>query len=200
MGTSVVDGAEVDLRWDALKTRLTAMYALNDFEAFQRLVDHPPLAPAQKPSQLLAAMMVFVPDGVTPCPWMFKSCFLSKLPQHLRSICRAKEFDSLMNMALAADAVLDIHGERSLPQSGTAAALSNEPSQLFSPPSSASLDEDPGWQAVMAAVDSKRPAPFCYYHTRFGKDAKNCSQPCKWASSPAAANRHQGNLKKAGRK
>ena len=196
MGPTLVDDVEVDLRWETLKTRLTAMYALNEYEAFQRLINHPPLAASQKPSQLLSALMVLVPDGVTPCPWLFKSCFLSKLPQHLRAICRSKEFDSLMNIALAADEVRDIHGESSLPLSAT---LSNDSAQLSSPIQSAAA-EDQGWQAVLAAVEPKRTSPFCYYHTRYGKDARNCTPPCRWSTSPAAAAKHQGNLKRAGRK
>ena len=43
----VVDGAEVDQRWDLLQERLKAMYSLNDYEAYQRVVDHPSLTAAQ---------------------------------------------------------------------------------------------------------------------------------------------------------
>ena len=72
----VIDGVKVDHRWELLQERLKAMYLLNDYEAYQRVVDHPSLTAAQKPSQLLAAMTALVPEGTFPCKWMFKNCFL----------------------------------------------------------------------------------------------------------------------------
>ena len=82
---------------------------------------------AQKPSQLLAAMTALVPEGVTPCLWQFKNQYLAKLPQHLRAVCLSKDFSTLMQMALCADAIMDLHGARSQP-SGTWSASAVTPS------------------------------------------------------------------------
>ena len=181
MGPVLVDGVEVDQRWERLKERLNAMYALNDFEAYQRIVDHPSLSSSQKPSQLLSSMMALVPDGVTPCQWMFKNCFLSKLPQHLRAVCRAKEYPSLMQMALAADGVMDINGSRSSPSTYSAAAVSYV-EQL----PNADIDEAVS-HPVMASF-AGRDRQLCWYHSRFGRDAQKCNQPCHWSKSDSSSN------------
>ena len=160
------DGVEVDHRWELLQERLKAMYSLNDYEAYQRVVDHPSLTAAQKPSQLLAAMTALVPEGTFPCKWMFKNCFLSKLPQHLRAVCRSKEFSTLMQMALSADEIMDLGSPRSLPSSSWSAAAVT-PSDHNQLPNSLGNKEETGFQPVMASFNG-RGQQFCFYHARFG--------------------------------
>ena len=196
------DGVEVDQRWELLQEQLKAMYSLNDFEAFQRVADFPPLTAAQKPSQLLAAMTALVPEGVTPCQWQFKNQFLAKLPQHLRAVCRSKDFSTLMQMALAADEIMDLTGTRSHPSSSWSAAAVTPSDELSN---FLGAGEETGFQPVMASFNG-RGQQLCFYHSRFGRDALKCNPPCNWSTSKRPANQsahksnRSGNLTWAGRK
>ena len=198
------DGVEVDHRWELLQERLKAMYSLNDFEAFQRVADFPNLQPAQKPSQLLAAMTALVPEGVTPCPWQFKNQYLAKLPQHLRAVCLSKDFTTLMQMALCADAIMDLHGSRSQPSTSWSAAAVT-PSDQHDLSNSNFRGEESGFQQVLASNFGGR-GQFCFYHTRFGEKALKCVPPCNWSTQQPASNQNapkstrSGNLTRAGRR
>ena len=196
------DVAEIDNRWELLQERLKAMYSLNDFEAFQRVADFPPLAAAQKPSQLLAAMTALVPEGVTPCQWQFKNQYLAKLPQHLRAVCMSKDFSTLMQMALAADAIMDLHGARSQPSTWSAAAVTPSDPELSN---SNFRGEETGFQQVLASFNGGR-GQLCFYHNRFGDKALKCVPQCHWSTSERPANQsaqkssRSGNLTRAGRR
>ena len=200
------DGVEVDHRWELLQERLKAMYSLNDFEAFQRIADYPNLTAAQKPSQLLAAMTALVPEGVTPCPWQFKNQYLAKLPQHLRAVCLSKDFSTLMQMALCADAIMDLHGARSQP-SGTWSASAVTPSDLSPELSNSNFrGEESGFQQVLASFNGGGRGQFCFYHNRFGEKALKCVPPCHWSTQATTSNQsaprpsRSGNLTRAGRR
>ncbi len=39
-----------------------------------------------------------------------------------------------------------------------------------------------------AAPTNKSPGTLCWYHRKFGKEAKKCHDPCMWASNPEASN------------
>ena len=141
-----------------------------------------------------------VPEGTVPCSWMFKNCFLSKLPQHLRAVCRSKEFSTLMQMALAADEIMDINSPRSLPTSSWSAAAVTSSDQL-----SMGSKAETGFQPVMASFNG-RGWQLRFYHARFGRDAQKCNSPCNWPTSEAPSNQNSsnsnpsGNLSRAGRK
>ena len=159
-----------------------------DFEAFQRVADFPPLTAAQKPSQLLAAMTALVPEGVTPCQWQFKNQFLAKLPQHLRAVCRSKEFSTLMQMALAADEIMDLNGTRSHPSSSwSTAAVTPSDVELSN---SNFRGEETGFQQVMASFNGGRGQQLCFYHNRFGEKALKCVPPCNWSTSERSSNQN----------
>ena len=182
------------------------MYSLNDFEAFQRVADYPNLQSAQKPSQLLSAMTALVPEGVTPCPWQFKNQYLAKLPQHLRAVCLSKDFPTLMQMALCADAIMDLHGSRSQPSGAWSASAVTPSDQNPNELSNSNFrGEESGFQQVLASNYGGR-GQFCFYHNRFGEKALKCVPPCNWSTQQPASNQsaprssRSGNLTRAGRR
>ena len=143
-------------------------------------------------------------QGVTPCPWQFKNQYLAKLPQHLRAVCLSKDFSTLMQMAVCADAIMDLHGSRSQPSTSWSAAAVT-PSDQHDLSNSNFRGEESGFQQVLASNFGGR-GQFCFYHTRFGEKALKCVPPCNWSTQQPASNQNapkstrSGNLTRAGRR
>ena len=121
-----------DPRYRLLTERLLSLYGLNEYEAFQRFTSFSKLQPGQKPSALYADMMALLPWDVKPsgCPWWFRNSFLSKLPEHVRRHCKIVKFETLHQLALHADTVVEMQGSSSLPLH---AVLEEYPPSLSAP-------------------------------------------------------------------
>lgn len=186
-------------KFQTLRQRLIDVYEESEERRLQRLVDGFELGD-QTPSQLLRRIRDASGASGTPAS-VLQVLWMKKLPSHLRAILSATTGD-LDALAKVADKVI-AHCQPALPVAEVA-AVSQQP-----PPSSALetilLDiqrrlarlEAPPRSRVdrslsrgrQRARSSDNPSSVCYYHRRWGDEAKNCRQPCTFHSGNAS--RHQ---------
>lgn len=125
----------------------------------------------RSPSALLRKINALNDDPQT----LKRALFLSNLPTDVRSIIAGQEFDDLSKLAEAADRVwearcTDVHhiaynNELPTPLPVEAVTRRNKPQNPRRPTSS-----------------TTRTAPVCFYHLRFGPQARKCEPGCKFSS------------------
>lgn len=185
--------------YNALKDRLITAYEESDSQQFQKLLSEMELGD-QKPSQLLRRMRNLardkVPDSTLQMLWT------THLPSHVSSVLAVSEsFSSktkLDDLALLADKMM----ERSVQQvasvsSTTATSTTSLPDTQFLVNEIRKLSleiaalktspqyDNRRWHRQRSTSRSRsrtRNNKFCYYHRRFGADARKCEPPCTFKS------------------
>ena len=150
--------------YGALKTRLTGAYAISEVEKAERLLNMNGLGD-KTPSQCLSSMLMLVPKGQEP-GFLFRQLFLRQLPGEVRT--------QLAQSTKTSTKVEDLRGLASeankyFASAGARISLVSEASYI-----------DKGLSPnVNAAVNRQ----LCFFHRRFGKNAKKCEQPCTWVKT-----------------
>ena len=161
--------------YGALKSRLTGAYAISDDEKAERLLNMNGLGD-KTPSQCLSNMLLLVPDGQEP-GFVVRRLFLRQLPVEVRtqlaqSSKTGTKAEDLRGLALEADKYFASAGARISSASGT------------------SYTDEDGSPTVNATGNRQ----LCFYHKRFGKNAKKCQRPCDWITKlPAPSNTAMSN-------
>ena len=147
-------------KYDALKARLKDTYGISLYERGSRLLHMPDLGD-DKPSVLMDNMLALLGDH-QPC-FLFRSLFLERLPEEIRSVLvHSKEEDS-RQLAKAADTLWETRS------TATSVVLrSSQPTPKAS---------------------SKEPV-LCFFHAKFGDRAQKCRPPC--SRSPTSGNEQAG--------
>ena len=142
---------------------------------------------------------------------VIKSIFLEQLPAHVRAILAVDNVEDLQVSTQMADKIMETYQPNTfqiseasmrqfdLQQSAAAAQVASiadslEPMLLqiiqrldkleaASSRSRAPSRSGPS-QRRHSRSKSRNPRGLCYYHTKYGKKAHNCSQPCDWKPSP----------------
>ena len=148
--------------YGALKARLTGAYAISEDERAERLLNMTGIGD-KTPSQCLSSMLMLVPDGQEP-GFLFRRLFLRQLPVEVRtqlaqSTKTGNKAEDLRGLAAEADKYFASVGAR-------ISAVSE----------ASNIDED----ANINAVSNRQ---LCFYHKRYGKNAKKCEQPCSWVKT-----------------
>ena len=122
------------------------------------------------PSQCLSSMLMLVPSGQDP-GFLFRELFLRQLPSEVRahlaqSTKTGTKAKDLRELAAEADKHFTSVGAR----------ISSVSETLSEGPNSSAF---PQWN-----VDAVSGRQLCYFHRRFGKNAKKCEQPCSWTKTP----------------
>ena len=152
--------------YEALKTRLTGAYAISEAERAERLLNMNGLGD-KTPSQCLSKMLLLVPDNQAQSPgFLFRQLFLRQLPVEVRtqlaqSTKTGNTAEALRGLASEADKYFASAGAR------------------ISSVSEASYTDEGLSPNVNAAVNRQ----LCFFHRRFGKNAKKCEQPCTWVKT-----------------
>jgi hypothetical protein len=180
--------------YDQLRASLLASHSLSNYQKMEHMMQLPPLGD-RKPSVLLAEMLEFCPAGESSTA-VFAFLFLQRLPREIRVLLSEDNPADMRAIADKADRLIAMH----VPQShNTCAAVAAE-DRL----------EEPGVVAAAQASGgrrgkgNKRPqqkAPLgrridlskrgqeqaaglrtsmCYYHAKFGEQAKFCEEGCVW--------------------
>ncbi len=89
-------------KYNALKTRLTDTYSLSEFERGSQLLHLPDLGDS-KPSQLMDNMLALLGTHA-PC-FLFRSLFLERLPEDIRSVLVHSREQDCRQLAKAADSL-----------------------------------------------------------------------------------------------
>jgi hypothetical protein len=152
-----------------LKAALVTAYDKPRRERAARLADMGGLGD-RKPSHLLNEMKALL--GGDPSNLLFEHHFLLNLPDEIRIALSQQDYTSLDELAQAAD---KMWREKTITMSGagqmTMAAVKRT--------------ENPKKTAYVKTTTTED--GICYFHHRFGSQAKNCKGPCKFASGNANA-------------
>jgi len=154
--------------YTTLKEKLLSSFSLSPWQSMWQLFDMPEMSEDQKPSTLLAAMKALLPPDEKPDTFTFKALFIKKLPEELRGPLISAKFESIGDMAAMADT---LWGARTIK---TCISAVQEPPRRHRSPS-------------RHAKQHKRAATpaggLCFYHKKFGDQARRCDAPCRYQPS-----------------
>lgn len=196
--------------YDAIKNRLIEAYEESDSRQFQKLLSEMELGD-QKPTQLLRRMKDLarssIPDSTLRHMWT------NHLPPHIRSVLAVSESFSKQTateeLALLADKMMEQTREvaaiTSPPQSSTSqsdtqylineirklsleiAELKARPPQQYNNRRNRSRNRNNSPRTSRSRTRDGSPST-CYYHRRFGAQAKKCTTPCTFKDNTKAEN------------
>jgi len=166
-----------------LKTFLLDTYRLSSAERASRLLAITKLGD-RRPSEV-ADEILWLCAGHDPC-FLAREVFLRTLPLTVRQVLSDYPTKDLRELARAADCMcIQLAAQSAM---ATAAASFEEEesadiSGVSAPYSAAHRRPTPTRRSPRgnAAVPLKH-AGLCFYHRRFGADARNCIAPCSWRS------------------
>lgn len=194
-------------KYDTLKARLTAEFSASETEQIRRLISELHLGD-DKPSHLLRKMREL--GGTNVKDDFLKTLWMQRLPSEMQAILSISS-ESLDNLAKMADKISEVrtiptNNVFAIEQSGAAsgldagthqqkdeisalrseiAALSKQMERLSRDRSTRNFHRKPtGRQRSFSrGRSSERAGDYCYYHERFGQNARKCKPPCTF--SPA---------------
>lgn len=161
--------------YSLMKHRLIAAYAVPRATRFCALMRSAGMDD-RRPSQLLRYMRSVLPEGIDEAA--LKEFWLLKLPSTVRAIVSGHD-GTPESLAERADRVADASVGHDVP-----AVNSCESSRLSSIESAIStLTAQISALATSRDRSHSRPGngSRCYFHSRFGNDARNCKYPCSYA-------------------
>lgn len=144
-------------KYSNLKKKLLATYGLSRRDRASKLLHLQGLGD-QKPSELMDYMLSLL-DGHKPC-LLAEQLFLEQLPEDIRVILAEDDFNDPRAMALRADTLLLAKQQSTCNDVHRVKVLRSDTKPL-----------QPAKQDL------------CYYHTRFGQQARKCRAPCKFSGN-----------------
>lgn len=178
-------------KYDALKARILAVFQDSEEKRLKTLLNQTELG-NQRPSRLLKHMRGLAESKVSD--ELLKSLWMQRLPANTQTVLSTSE-DSLKKLAMMADRIHDIVPTNIY-------SLDATPTPLTTPPWESQLCEvikrldrietrkhspSPHRQRCRACSKSRArstssESKYCWYHKRFGQEAKKCTSPCGWKS------------------
>ena len=154
--------------YGTLKTRLTTAYNISDSEKANRILNMDGLGD-KTPSECLSDMLMLVPKGQEP-GFLFRQVFLRLLPAEIQTqLAQTTKTGTtatiLRELAAEADKYFASTGARITSVSGTSYT-------------------DKGGSPIVNATSTRQ---LCFYHRKFGKNAKKCQRPCDWVTKLPAS-------------
>lgn len=184
--SSVIASTSSD-QYDTLKRRLISTDAPTFQENWERCMSLPPLRAGEKPTDLYAALTSWLRDDQDPDnPWL-RATFISKMPEELRIMLLAYPLCTLQELSVFADSIA-LSSKRRPPLQVFSMAVDSEGGGA-SPALPASPAPPPVFGVKTSRPASKqdsRPpqvSSVCWYHQRFGDNAKTCKPGCSRAGS-----------------
>lgn len=193
---------ETDM-YKTLKQRLITVYEESDSQQFQKLLTGMELGD-QKPSQLLRKMRSLARDKLRD--ETLRLMWTNHLPAQVRAILSVSDTfqskTSLEELATLADKMME-----SIPEMPVSAVASTKSAVSHQHVPANSLEEEVRKLAVEVAALKQQfrpnyqrhrsrdrsldrrspragsPVPYCFYHKRYGKQARRCTKPCSYNTS-----------------
>ena len=161
--------------YEALKTRLCAIYRPSPVEIASRVLDAPMLGDSTA-SALASSMLQHLSAEHQEHP-VVREVFLRRLPLDIRRAIEENDTLNVRELATAADRRLK--GRILPPISGPPpiAAVANT-----RPKSNHTQNQKPQG----SSTSKTGPKTWCWLHRKFGKDARNCVGRCEWPNFPIA--------------
>ena len=156
--------------YDKLKAALIGVFAKSQAEKDQELLNFNGLGD-RKPSELLQHMQNLNADPAT----LFKALFLAQLPPEVRRILALSEKTNIAELAREADRITEVSKLTDVSQV-------NATGEYRKPFGRHPVGGQNKSQKVSTKSDQTWPLlpGLCKYHSRFGKRARSCLQPCKF--------------------
>jgi hypothetical protein len=179
----LLDISKLARPYSQLKERLMSAHELTPIQRAERVMQMPDLG-AQKPSQLLAAMLEWCPRGEEGSSF-FIAAFLRRLPNELRVLLGHDDFTDLKAVSQKADALWQLC-PRGDPL--TAVAEVAEDAGAAGPIAGVGQRSNKDRSTTQAAKKKgggKKNIVYCWRHHQFGAKAYSCADPsvCMWAEN-----------------
>lgn len=178
--------------YDTLKDQLIARTTASEQRRLQQLFNTEELGD-RKPSQLLRRMHQLLGDKAATADTAFiRELFLQRLPANVRMVlASAGGTQSLLELADLADKVMEVATPviSQVSSNPDVEQLRTEVADLKSLLKSMQHSQR---RSPKLTRRSPSPAPkpaqsLCWYHHRFGEDAKKCQPPCTWSGNDQAS-------------
>ncbi|XP_036325130.1 uncharacterized protein LOC118738314 [Rhagoletis pomonella] len=179
----IITSPPVDGKFLALKTRLLHTFEESGDSKLRRLLHNTEFTDG-KPSHYLLRLKSLAAGMVTEN--ILRTIFLEQMPQNVRSILAVNDTSGLDHLAVQADKIFEVQNSIMFVFAKT---VNDAITGTESPKTSAFVMDELSaqLQALTAAVNKTNndrakevTKDACYYHTRFGAQAKKCPQPCSF--------------------
>ncbi|XP_036322017.1 uncharacterized protein LOC118736018 [Rhagoletis pomonella] len=179
----IITSPPVDGKFLALKTRLLNTFEESGESKLRRLLHNTEFTDG-KPSHYLLRLKSLAAGMVTEN--ILRTIFLEQMPQNVRSILAVNDTSGLDHLAVQADKIFEVQNRIMFVSAKT---VNDAVTGTESPKTpSFGMDElSAQLQALTTAVNKNNndrakevTKDVCYYHTRFGAQAKKCRQPCSF--------------------
>ena len=155
-------------KYQYLKDILIREYELSDIERGDKILDLTALGD-KRPSELMD--MILRLNGKEPPSYLLKCVFLRALPPDVRSVVSTLPHKDLKELGRESDKVWS----RSQASASFSCLTDTEDSEIH---------------RVYKPDDKHKPtsnSQLCFYHRKFGKQARQCKPPCSWRSGNLTA-------------
>jgi hypothetical protein len=184
--------------YERLRASLLASHSLSNYQKMERMMRLPPLGD-RKPSVMLAEMLEYCPAGESTTA-VFAFLYLQRLPREIRVLLSEDDPANMRAIAEKADRLIAMHvpqshdtcaavaAEDSFDEAGVVAALQGAWSRKDKgpkwPQQSHTQPKELGRWINLTRKGQDQGRSFrtsmCYYHAKFGEQAKHCQEGCAW--------------------
>ncbi|XP_050339150.1 uncharacterized protein LOC126765583 [Bactrocera neohumeralis] len=196
---AIIDSTPSINRYDYIKSKLIAQFADSQQRRVQRVLSDMPLGDL-KPSQLFNEMRRVA--GTALCETVIIDLWASRLPPHAQAAVIASKGDVADKVAIA-DAIADSMNFRQINMVGNQATAAGTPTQTNNESTtleelkkeiaqltrqiesikthrSRSRSQSRPRQIRNTRQDCAQPNELCWYHHKFGANARTCRKPCSY--------------------
>ncbi|XP_062889690.1 uncharacterized protein LOC134338085 [Mobula hypostoma] len=162
-----------DGKYTAFKALLIRTFGLSRRERARRLMHLDGLG--DRPPSALMNKMLALAEGHKPC-LMFEQAFLEQLPEDICLLLSDADFSNPREVAARADVLWNARKER-----GASVA------QITKPRAQRQTRPGPAAEPTKPGDGSEEPnEQWCFYHQRWGTEARRCRPPCKFPGNARA--------------
>ncbi|XP_036148370.1 uncharacterized protein LOC118647459 [Monomorium pharaonis] len=187
--SDIVTNPPTDNKYETLKTRILTEFQDSEEKRLKTLLNQTELGD-KRPSRLLKHMRDLAENKISE--ELLKSFWLQRLPTSTQTILSISQ-DPLDKLATMADRVHDIASPSIsnldlVPATSTATSLENQLCELIKRVDRIETRRRDASPRRYRRRSTSRPhirsaspsAKICWYHQRFGREAKRCTTPCDW--------------------
>jgi len=189
-------------KFEAIKKALIQRLTDSRQQQIRQLLEHEELGD-RKPSQFLRHLSTLA--GTTVSGELLRTLWLGRLPPQMQTILATRADDDLTNVAEQADRIYEVsnkslvlattsqttatHATSSVEElSKQVAALTAQMTKLMKKSNFRDRSRSRSRNRFQHKKSNQESHGACYYHRRFGEEARKCTQPCNYKSKNEAAN------------
>jgi hypothetical protein len=169
----ILDDPPANNKYQAIKDRLVGAFDLTESQRAAQLLHMGGLGD-RKPSQLMDDMLALA-GGHRAC-FLFKQIFLEQMPDDIRLMLADEDFGDLRRLATKADALW--HSRRHDIGINKVGCDQRANFKVSSSQGNKSRKD--------ASGDNQDNATFCFFHNKWGADARKCRAPCNFSGNALA--------------